>query len=100
MNFEILKLMLAFISNRFPTQVILDEIKSIYWNKQNHLFGRQESDFDIRNYSPEVCNIQQREAEFNINSPIKNNFDIKQKITWNTCFVIYPYHQTNQSGEC
>ena len=35
--------------------------------------------FNIRNYSPEVSNIQRREAEFNIILPRANNFDIKQK---------------------
>ena len=35
--------------------------------------------FNIRNYSPEVINIQQREAELNVISPSVNNFDIKQK---------------------
>ena len=35
--------------------------------------------FNIRNYSPEVINIQRREAELNIILPKVNNFDIKQK---------------------
>ena len=35
--------------------------------------------FNIRNYSPEVINIQRREAELNIILPRVNNFDIKQK---------------------
>ena len=35
--------------------------------------------FNIRNYSPEVINIQRREAELNITLPRGNNFDIKQK---------------------
>ena len=34
---------------------------------------------EIRNYSPEVSNIQRREAELNIISLRVNNFDIKQK---------------------
>ena len=44
--------------------------------------------FDIRNYSPEVINIQRREEELSIISPRVNNFDIKQKKTWNICFII------------
>ena len=35
--------------------------------------------FNIRNYSPEVINIQRCEAELNIILPRMNNFDIKQK---------------------
>ena len=35
--------------------------------------------FNIRNYSPEVTNIQRREAELNIILLRVNNFDIKQK---------------------
>ena len=35
--------------------------------------------FIIRNYSPEIINIQRREAELNITLPRVNNFDIKQK---------------------
>ena len=35
--------------------------------------------FNTRNYSPEVINIQQLEAELNIKLPRVNNFDIKQK---------------------
>ena len=35
--------------------------------------------FNIRNYSPEVINIQQREAELNIILPRATNFDTKQK---------------------
>ena len=50
--------------------------------------------FNIRNYSPEVRNIQRREAELNIILPRVNNFDIKQKSTWSSCFIIYPQHQT------
>ena len=45
------------------------------------------------NYSPEVRNIQQREAELNINLPMVNNFDIKEKMTWNIYLIIYPKHQ-------
>ena len=35
--------------------------------------------FNIRNYSPEVINIQRRKAELNVVSLRVNNFDIKQK---------------------
>ena len=35
--------------------------------------------FNIKNYSPEVINIQRREAELNIVLPRGDNFDIKQK---------------------
>ena len=34
---------------------------------------------NIKNYSPEVINIQRLEAELNILLPRMNNFDIKQK---------------------
>ena len=50
--------------------------------------------FNIRNYSPEVSDIQRREAELNIILQRVNNFDIKQKSAWNICFIIYPQHQT------
>ena len=43
---------------------------------------------NIRNYSPEVINTQGREAELNIILARVNNFDIKQKKTWNICFII------------
>ena len=46
--------------------------------------------FNIKNYSPEVRDIQRREAELNIILPRVNNFDIKQKSAWNICFIIYP----------
>ena len=35
--------------------------------------------FNIRNYLPEVINIQRREAELSIILPGVNNFEIKQK---------------------
>ena len=35
--------------------------------------------FNIRNYSPEVINIQRCAAELNILLPRVNNFEIKQK---------------------
>ena len=35
--------------------------------------------FNMRNFSPEVINIQRREADLNIILPKVNNFDIKQK---------------------
>ena len=45
--------------------------------------------FNIRNYSPEVINIQRREAELNIILPRVNSFNIKQKKAWNICFNIW-----------
>ena len=54
--------------------------------------------FNIRNYSPEVINIQWREAELNIILPRVNNFNIKQKKAWNICFNICHQHQT-RSGK-
>ena len=50
--------------------------------------------FNIRNYSPEVINIQQRKVQLNIILPRVNNFDIKQKKTWNICFIIWHQYQT------
>ena len=50
--------------------------------------------FNIRNYSLESSNIQRREAEWNIILPKVNNFNIKQKLAWNICFIIYPQHET------
>ena len=54
--------------------------------------------FNIRNYSPEVTNIQRHEAELNIILFMVNNFDIKQKSAWNICFIICHQHQT-RSGK-
>ena len=54
--------------------------------------------FNIRNYSPEVINIQRRKAELTIILPRVNNFDIKQKKAWNICFIICHQHQT-RSGK-
>ena len=54
--------------------------------------------FNIRNYSHEVINIQRREADLNIILPRVNNFDIKQKKTWNIYFIICHQHQT-RSGK-
>ena len=45
--------------------------------------------FNVRNYSPEVRNIRRREVEFNITLPKVNNFNIKQKMACNICFIIY-----------
>ena len=53
---------------------------------------------NIRYYSTELINIQQREAELNIILPRVNNFDIKQKKAWNICFIICHQHQT-RSGK-
>ena len=49
--------------------------------------------FNIRNYLPEVINIQQREVEFNIILPRVNNLDINIK-AWNICFIICHQYQT------
>ena len=48
--------------------------------------------FNFRNYS--LINIQRRDVELNILLLGMNNFDIKQKETWNICFVISHQHQT------
>ena len=50
--------------------------------------------FNVRNCSPEVIDIQQRQAGLNITLPRLNNFNIKQNIAWNISFMIYPKHQT------
>ena len=44
--------------------------------------------FKIKNYSPEVINIQIREEELNIILPGVNNFNIKQKVR--ICFIMSP----------
>ena len=44
--------------------------------------------FNIINYSSQVNNIQQREAELNTLLSRVNNFNIKQKKVWNICFII------------
>ena len=49
--------------------------------------------FNIRNYSPEVNNIQWLKVELNIILLKVNNFDIKQKMSWNICFIICHQHQ-------
>ena len=54
--------------------------------------------FNRGNFSPEVINIQRREAELNITLLKVNNFDIKQKKTWNIDFIICYQHQT-RSGK-
>ena len=54
--------------------------------------------FSIRNYSPEVSNIQRCEAELNIILPRVNSFDIKQKKAWSICSIICHQHQT-RSGK-
>ena len=54
--------------------------------------------FNIRNYRPDVINIQRREAELIIILPRVNNFDIKLKKAWNICFIIGHQHQT-RSGK-
>ena len=54
--------------------------------------------FNMRNYSPEVINIQQREAELDIVLPRVSNFDIKQKKAWNISFIICHQHQA-RSGK-
>ena len=49
---------------------------------------------NIRNYSPEVINIQRRKAELNIILPRMNDFDIKQENAWHISFIICHQHQT------
>ena len=49
--------------------------------------------FNIRNYSPDVINIQRREVVLNIILARVNNFKIKQKKAWNICFIICHQHQ-------
>ena len=46
--------------------------------------------FNIRNYSPEVINIQRRKAESNIILTRVNNFDIKQKKGMEYLFYYMP----------
>ena len=50
--------------------------------------------FNVRNYSPEVINIQRREGELNIILPRVSNFDIKQKKAWSIRFIVFQQHQT------
>ena len=54
--------------------------------------------FNIKNYSPEVINIERREVELNIVLPKVDNFDIKLKKAWDICFTICHQHQT-RSGK-
>ena len=49
--------------------------------------------FNIRNYSPEVINIQRFEVELIIILPRMNSFNIKQKRAWNI-FNKCHQHQT------
>ena len=54
--------------------------------------------FNIRNYSPEVINIQRREVYLNIILPRLINFDIKhKKKAWN--FVLLGHQQQTRSGK-
>ena len=53
--------------------------------------------FNIRNYSPEVINIQRRDAELNIILPRVYNFNIKQK--WHGIFVLLYATNTKQDLE-
>ena len=54
--------------------------------------------FNIRNYSPEVINIQRREVGLDIILPRENNFDIKQKMAWNIYFIIFHQHRTRSGN--
>ena len=56
------------------SSIVITFISAINIKQKFHAFL-----FNIRNYSPEVINIQRREAELNIILPRVNNFDIKQK---------------------
>ena len=40
--------------------------------------------FNIRNYPPKVI----KDEKLNIILPRVNNFDIKEKLAWNICFII------------
>ena len=64
-----ISLQMCFICNKEIFHAFLFNIDQIF-----HAFL-----FNIRNYSPEVINIQRREAELNIILPRVNNFDIKRK---------------------
>ena len=76
----------TFASDQFKT-------KKVNYKKQIfHAFF-----FNTINYSPDVINIQRREAELNITLPRMNNFDTKQKKAWNICFIICHQHQTRSS---
>ena len=56
----------------------LSKMVSHYENLRDMIFELFHAfSFNIRNYSPEVINIQGREAELNIILPRVNNFDIK-----------------------
>ena len=61
---------------------------------EDHSLLNPKSHLNIRNYSPEVGNIQRRKEDLNITLPRLNNFNIKQKMARNVCFIIYPQHQT------
>ena len=54
--------------------------------------------FTMRNYSPNVINIQRRYVKLNILLPSMNNFDIKQRKAWNICFITCHQNQT-RSGK-
>ena len=49
---------------------------------------------NIQKYSLKIRNIQQCKVELNITLQRVNNFVIKQKKSWNICFIIQPKHQT------
>ena len=53
--------------------------------------------FNIRNYLPELKNIQRCKAVLNITIPRVNNLSIKPKIAWNICFILYPKHKITQT---
>ena len=96
----------SFKSRYSSNLIIINLIESIkkYIDNDNYVHSVDSKQilhaflFNIRNYLPEVINIQRREAEMNIILPRVNNFDIKQKKAWNICFIICHQHQT-RSGK-
>ena len=47
-----------------------------------------------------ISEIIQREAELSITLSSLKNFDIKPKMAWNICFIIYTTKTTQSQSEC
>ena len=79
-------IMLILLCNSIIKVEILSSGSNFFINSKliSHVFL-----FNIRNYSPEISNIQRRDTELNIVLSRVN----KQKLAWNICFIIYPQHQ-------